>query len=304
MAIVVRPNQEALSRAINIYQDAIRPLLTRNLKQVSAKTLEDAILQSLPRDKAENVAQNLAETLDPESAIEVSHVEFILGHYWNEAFAVPFRNRDIIFVKARCVTEARNQVSHPAYRRDLDGIETLRYLDALVYLLGAIGACEEKEAVANIRAELENQGEQVQKATDDFERLEEQYQKTVVELEETKGFLWKAEHDLDEANSKLEMAVISRRNAEKAAQVAEVLLCQTIEVLQKEVASRMGAENLAAEKSRARQMTEQATQLGRRVLNQTVRNVEVAMARLVNSKRRAMFVKRYTGKVMPSHNAL
>ena len=304
MAIVERPNQEALSRAINLYLDAFRPSLTRNLKQVSAKTLEDAILQSLPRDKAEHFAQHLPETVDPESSIEVGHIEFILSHYWNEAFALPLRNRDSVFVKVRCVSVARNQVSHPAYRRDLDRMETLKYLDALVYLLRAVGASEEREAVANIKAGLENQGERAQKATDDFDRLEEQYQKTVDELGETRGFLWKAEIDLDEANSRLEREVTARRKAERAAQVAEILLCQTIEVLDKEVACRMGAETLATNKSRARQMTEQATQHGRRVLNEAVRHVGVAMARLVKSKRRAMFVKRHTSRVMPSHNAL
>lgn len=191
MTIVERPNQEALSRAINIYLDAIRPFVTRNLKGVSSRSVKEAILQSLPPDKAEYIVQNLPENVDPESTIEVSHVDFILSHYWKEAFAPLFRNCDVIFVKIRCATSARNQVSHPAYRRDLDEIETLEYLDALVYLLCAIGASEESEAVANIRAELENPGGQKKKAKEGFDRLEDQYEKLWMRLKKLERFCGK-----------------------------------------------------------------------------------------------------------------
>lgn len=303
MTIVERPNQEALSKAINIYLDAFRPFLTRNLKQVSGRTVEEALLQSLPPDKAEYIVQNLPETVDPESAIEVSHVEFIMSHYWKEVFAPLFRNCDVTFVKIRCATVARNQVSHPAYRRDLDDIETLENLDALVYLLRAIGASEESEAVANIRAALENPEEQKKKAEEEFARLEEQYEKTVVALGETEGFLWKAESDLNAAGSKLERAESARRKAEKGAQVAQALLCQTVEVLKKEVAGRSGTEGLAEEKARARQIAEHANLQGRRVLNQTVRHLSAAMARLVKAKRRAMLRGKVNRRVIPWHNS-
>ena len=301
MTIVERPNQEALTKAIDIYLDAIRPFLTHNLRQVSGRTVEESVLQSLPPDRAEYFAQNrpLADSL--ESALEASHVEFILNHYWIEVFSPFFRNSDVVFVKLRSVTAARNQVSHPAFRRDLDGDATLEYFDALLFLLGTIGAREESEAVAVIRAEAANPGEAGRKAAREFEWLEEQYQQKVVELGETEGFLCQVESELEVARGKLRQEESARVEAEKAARVAQVLLTQTTEVLKKEVAVRTGAEELPSRKVRALQMVEQATQLVQGALTHQFRQLRVAMARLETAKRREALRNRQAVGVKQSH---
>ncbi len=298
MNIVERPNQEALTKAIVIYLDAIRPFVTRNLKQVSGRSVEEAVLQSLPPDKAEYFLQNRPMADSLESAIEASHVEFILGHYWMEVFALLFRNNDVVFGKLRCVTAARNQVSHPAFRKDQDVDETLDYLDALVFLLGTIGSNEESEAVAAIRAEVANPGEAGNRSSENFVSFEEQYQKTVVELEETKGFLWQVESELDATKRKLRDEEFARANAEKEAHAAQGSLGQLKEELREMVEVRKGAEVTDDEKARALRMAEQTTQQLRRVLKQSKKRLSVAMARFENAKRRAKNWKEHTRRPM------
>ena len=54
----------------------------------------------------------------------------------------------------KCVVVARNEVSHPPYRRDLDSMVTREYLDTIAELVGIVGTCEERAAVTNIKEEL------------------------------------------------------------------------------------------------------------------------------------------------------
>ena len=301
MIVVERPNQEALTKAIVIYMDAIRPFLTRNLKLVSGRTPEEAVQESLPQEIADYFVENRPNADNLESAIEVSYVEHIIDRYWDEVFARYFPNRAGAFNNLYGVKCARNQVAHPAYRQDLDGNKTLKYLDALVYLLGAVGASDERETIAAIKVELENPGKLDRKAEEDYSRLEEQYKKTLDELEETRCFLWKAESDLEAANSKLVRAEFARRKADQEAQVAQVLLGQAIEVLQKEVAVRIEAEELPARKVRARQIVEQATQLMQGVFSLKCRQLRVAIARLEKAKRKEVLKNRQARRVMQSH---
>lgn len=244
MAIVERPNQEALSRAIDTYLDAIRPFLTHNLKQVSGLSVEGAIVQSLPKGMDEEFAQCLEKTDCTESAIEVSYVKHVMDQHWEGVFAPHFRSRAETLRELDRVRYARNQVAHPAYRQDLDGIETSRFLDSVITLLCAIGARDECEAVANIKAELESPGVQNRNAIREFGRLEAQFDKIVVELEETRGFLWKVESELDYTKGNLKEEESARRNAEKVAQVAEHSNCRLTDELQSEVAAKRDAEQM------------------------------------------------------------
>ncbi len=245
MAIVERPNQDALSRAINLYLDAIRPFLTRNLKKVSGKTVVEALESSLPHDKTVNFAKDFPKADNLESAIEVSHVEHVIREYWGDVFAPHFRNCKGVFAKLKCVAVARNQVAHPPYRRDLDGIVTQEYLDTIEELIGVVGTSEERATVANLKAELKNPEIHRKKALEDFARLEEQYDKTVVELEETQGFLWRVESELEVTNGKLKEEATARRDVEKSEQFAEDSICQVTDELQRELTARKDAEEKA-----------------------------------------------------------
>ena len=194
----------------------------------------------------EEFAQCLEKTDCTESAIEVSYVKHVMDQHWEGVFAPHFRSRAETLRELDRVRYARNQVAHPAYRQDLDGIETSRFLDSAISLLCAIGARDGSvsEAVANIKAELESPGVQNGNATKEFGRLEAQFDKIVVELEETRGFLWKVESELDYTKGNLKEEESARRNAEKVAQVAELSNCRLTDELQSEVAAKRDAEQM------------------------------------------------------------
>jgi len=244
MSIVERPNQEALSRAINIYLDAIRPFLTRNLNRVPRKSVEEAIYRSLPPDKAKNFEQHCPKADNPESAIEVSYVEHIVAFYWEEVFAEYFRNRHGTRTNLTSVKFARHQVAHPAYQQDLDGTMTLEFLDSVLYVLGAVGASDAIKAVANIKAELENPGELGRKAADAYDRLEERHQKEVIAHCETRESAAKYKSERDLSNRNLKKEETARTEAEKRAEDAEGSHRRICEELRGEVAARKVKEEL------------------------------------------------------------
>ncbi len=233
MIIVERPNQEALTKAIVIYMDAIRPFLTRNLRQVSGKTPEEALQKSLPQETAGNFAKNRLKADNLESAIEASYVEHVVENYWQDIFARYFRDRRDASTKMRRVKSARNQVAHPTFLRDLDGIETLDQLGIIVELLASIEAEEESKAVADIMAELKDPGGQDRKEAESYKNLERKYRKKADKLSDT--------------NRKLKKGESAREIAEQRAQIAENSSRQANEELQKEAAARKEAEEAAGE---------------------------------------------------------
>ena len=186
----------------------------------------------------------------------MSYVEHIVELFWEESFARYFYNCSGTLNKLKRVTSARVQVSHPVYRRDLNGLETLGLLDTVESLLRAIGAHDECEAVANLKAELESPGEQDRKMIEAYERLEGQNEKTVVELGETKGLLWKAESELDDTNRRLKEEESARINAEKEAQVSEDANCKLAEELHGAVAARREAEQMGEQVEKRLKRTE------------------------------------------------
>ncbi len=244
MSIVERPNQEALSRAINIYLDAVRPFLTRNLNRVSGNTAGIAIKESLPPDKTSSFTRDLPKADNLESAIEASHVEHIIGYHWRIVFAPYFYNCNGTFKMLKCVAVARNEVSHPPYRRDLDSMVTREYLDTIAELVGIVGTCEERAAVTNIKAELESPGALKKKVTKDYERVKKLHQREVVAHCETRESAAKYRSERDLANGNLKKEETARIEAEKRAEDAEGSHRRICEELRGEVAARKVKEEL------------------------------------------------------------
>jgi len=128
-----RPNQDALYQALNIYRDAMRPFILRNLKTVQGLS---------PEDRFQN-----------EAAIDIGDFPHLFRRYWHNAFEQRFDPDRDIRSAIGIVTEARNQVSHPG-TEDIDPSYALSRLHDIADVLGQINAPDQKREVEAIRDTL------------------------------------------------------------------------------------------------------------------------------------------------------
>ncbi|RKU21438.1 hypothetical protein C6500_06685 [Candidatus Poribacteria bacterium] len=128
-----RPNQDALYQALNIYRDAMRPFILRNLKTVHGLA---------PEDQFQN-----------EADIDIGDFPHLFRRYWHNAFEQRFDPDRDVRSAVGIITEARNQVSHPG-TEDIDPSYALSRLHDIADVLGQINAPDQKREVESIRDKL------------------------------------------------------------------------------------------------------------------------------------------------------
>ena len=114
-----RPNQDALYQALNIYRDAMRPFILKNLK-----TVQDLF----PKDRFEN-----------EADIDVGNFPYLFREYWHDVFKHRFDSDRDVRSAVGLITEARNKVSHPE-AEDLTSEYALARLHGIADILGQVNA--------------------------------------------------------------------------------------------------------------------------------------------------------------------
>ena len=127
MTIIERPNKNAVTAAVDIYRDAMRPFVSRNLKRVRGMGVEAAVRAALRDSQLTQFERNLADGRAVEDSIDVSDIAQIIRRHWRDAFqgALP-RGTDLRDSLSR-ITEIRNEASHP----ESEDIEAKRAVDAL-----------------------------------------------------------------------------------------------------------------------------------------------------------------------------
>ena len=153
MATIDRPNREALSGAIDIFRDAMRPFLIRCLRRVPGATVEVAIKRSLSPYHADSFEREFRRSNDLLSAIDVNYFPHLVLRNWRDAFAPEFSGDKWIQSALWMINDARNEVAHPG-TQDLDEDFTRGHLHHISKVLGTIKAVEQQRAVDNIRARL------------------------------------------------------------------------------------------------------------------------------------------------------
>ncbi len=128
-----RPNQDALYQALNIYRDAMRPFILKNLKTVQNLS---------PKDHFEN-----------EADIDVGDFPYLFREYWHDVFKHCFDPDRDVRSAVGIITEARNKVAHPE-AEDLDTGYALARLHEIADLLEQVNAPEQKREVETIRDKL------------------------------------------------------------------------------------------------------------------------------------------------------
>ena len=159
MISTLRPNRDALFRAIDIYRDAMRPFILRALRRIPGVTVEQRIKQSLPDQQAENFRSTLASGVDLESTLDVNHFSTLISnrYNWRDVFSEALARDKTIQNQLWLITDARNQVSHPG-TQDLEEEYTRTHLYHIADVLGKINAPQLKRAVEEIRDQLSGYG--------------------------------------------------------------------------------------------------------------------------------------------------
>jgi len=243
MAVVDRPNKEALLKALDILLDTMRPVFVECLDLAPGETAKDSLERSLRGDQSMSFARNLRLCSDLESAIEVSFLATIAECYWEDIFSARFGGARKVLQKLRNVTDARNRASHPTHLCDLDDDFTHGNLCNIAYLLGSIRAWEEHKAVSRLRDELGDSAKS-------FPRAEN------AAVKELEAKLKEANLGILAAENRARILEKLTTEAHEGTRAAEIALAHAQSETSAAEAARQRAEDLALESEYAREAAE------------------------------------------------
>ncbi len=152
---VDRPNKDALNKAIDIYRDALRPFIVRNLRSVPGQRIEDVICRSLNDNQAARFQSNLARNPgNEEAAIDVGDFPNLISRNWRVVFNRHFPNDgQVVQNISWLIKEARDKAAHPD-TEDLDIEFTRSRLYDITDVLSRINAPAQRQEVEEIRSRL------------------------------------------------------------------------------------------------------------------------------------------------------
>ena len=148
-----RPNRDALSAALDIYRDAMRPFIVRHLKRVRGKGVEDVIGESLHDRQAEQFRRNLAQGRSIEDAIDINDFPNLISRQWHAVFKQAFGDDRTVQSLLWMIAKIRNEVAHPN-TQDMDAEYARSRLYDIADVLGRINASDAKRDVEGIRDRL------------------------------------------------------------------------------------------------------------------------------------------------------
>ena len=154
MTTVSRPNKDALTRALDILRDAMRPFIVRNLRRIPGGRPDDRIRHSLERWTPDDYRTNTARGhVDAESLLDINNFPILIRDYWRDAFRDAVSNDMTVQNALWQIKEARNQASHPS-TQDIDPEFARAHLFHVIDVLGKIGRPNERAEVERIRDSL------------------------------------------------------------------------------------------------------------------------------------------------------
>ena len=142
-----RPNKKALVDALDIYRDAMRPFIVRNLKRVRGRKVDD-LIKSVLRDD-----QSMRDGRSVEESIDINNFPQLVKIYWRDVFRDAFKPDSDAWDALYKIADVRNEVSHPG-SQDIELEYAVDRLNAIVSVLGDINAPEQSQAVDEIKHEL------------------------------------------------------------------------------------------------------------------------------------------------------
>lgn len=153
MQMTSRPNRDALGQAIDIYRDAMRPFIVRQLRRVRGSSVEELIERGLGDRQADEFHRRLNENVDIEAAIDLNYFPKVFRDNWRAAFMQHFSDDLTVQSTLWMIKSARDQIAHPG-NEDIDPEFTRARLYDIADLLGKINAPDQKLAVEALRDNL------------------------------------------------------------------------------------------------------------------------------------------------------
>ena len=153
MTSVDRPNRDALSRAIDIYRDAMRPFIVRNLKKVRGGRVEDHLCTAMWKKEASIRNALKSDRSNLEALFDVNDMPYIVRRFWRDCFNTAFSDSQGVEAILHIVADARNKAAHPG-AEDISEAAAESGFENVIEVLGRINAPAEARAVAQIRAQL------------------------------------------------------------------------------------------------------------------------------------------------------
>ena len=154
MTTVSRPNKDALTKALDILRDAMRPFIVRNLRSIPGGRPDDRIRSSLERWTPDDYRTNTASGhVDVESLLDINNFPILIRDYWRDTFRNALGNDMAVQNALWQIKEARNQASHPS-TQDIDPEFARAHLFHIIDVLGKIGRPDERTEVERIRDSL------------------------------------------------------------------------------------------------------------------------------------------------------
>ena len=149
-----RPNKDALQQALDVFRDAMRPFIVRNLRSVPGQHVEDLVLNALNPNQYAQVQHNLrGGDGNIEAAIDIGDFPQIINRNWREAFSRRFSNNRSVQNMVWLIKESRDQTAHPGLQ-DLDTEYVRARLSLVAEVLGLISQPDQRQAVQRIRDDL------------------------------------------------------------------------------------------------------------------------------------------------------
>ena len=148
-----RPNRDAISQAIDIYRDAMRPFFVRHLRQVPGQRVEEAIRQALRGSQLAQFEENIRRGRSAEDSIDINDFPELIRNHWRDVFSAQFPSDRVVQNRVNDIREIRNEVSHPS-SIDLDEEKTRAHMYMIADVLGRINCPDQKRSVEQIRDRL------------------------------------------------------------------------------------------------------------------------------------------------------
>ena len=148
-----RPLKQALTEALDIFRDAMRPFVVRNLKRVQGAKVEELISQAVSPDRKDRLLSEISSGRSSEQILDIADFYSIVRRYWSQAFRSLFPARSSPQATLSAIVEARNRVSHPS-SEDIELSFALESMQNISYMLSLMNAPEESNVVNEIRERI------------------------------------------------------------------------------------------------------------------------------------------------------
>ncbi len=147
-----RPNTKALVDALDIYRDAMRPFIVRQLKSVRGKKAEQLVKSALRDDQYHQFEQNLSHGKGIEDAIDIGDFPSIVKSNWHDRFQFVFEPGTGVRDALYRIAKARNTAYHPG----TDDVELEYSVDRLKDIADVLVEINEPDRARIVRDSVPN----------------------------------------------------------------------------------------------------------------------------------------------------